>query len=158
MKFKWLVRVYPWVNPIVFGNNWANRTNHWYRENVPSKQGFRLSFSQYGGFWREDLETAFGTLFTTEKVVFIFVVDASFPQKWSCLRKFFHGILEKNIVFFKKIVEWKIFKISFSIKKVILIFVARCPFPFKIVMSFDEWFFAAFFPKILLFSKNLSNT
>ncbi len=26
MKLTWLVRLHPWVNPIVFGNNWPDRT------------------------------------------------------------------------------------------------------------------------------------
>ncbi len=46
-------------------------------------------------------------------------------------KKFF-PIFSKNVVFFKKIVNEKIFKTSFSIKKVTFIFVAKCrPLPIK---------------------------
>ncbi len=41
MKFAWLVRVYSWVNPIVFGNNWPNRTTDM-GGNVPPKPVFRV--------------------------------------------------------------------------------------------------------------------
>ncbi len=39
MKFTWLVRVHPWVNPIAFGNNWPNRTTD-IGENVSLKPVF----------------------------------------------------------------------------------------------------------------------
>ncbi len=39
MKFTRLVRVHPWVNPIVFGNNQPNRTTDM-GENVPQNQFF----------------------------------------------------------------------------------------------------------------------
>ncbi len=39
MKFTWLVRVYSWVNPIVFGNNRPNRNTE-KGENVPQNQFF----------------------------------------------------------------------------------------------------------------------
>ncbi len=42
MKFTWLVRVHSWVNPIVLGNNWPNRTTY-IGENMPPKSIFRVS-------------------------------------------------------------------------------------------------------------------
>ncbi len=58
-------------------------------------------------------------------------------------KKFFAVILE-NIVFFKKIVEWKIFKTSFPTKKFILIFAAGHPLSLKMVMASHKWFSAIF--------------
>ncbi len=49
MKFTWLVRVYSWVNPIVFGNNGPNRTTYM-GENVPPKQVFRFKSDDMGVF------------------------------------------------------------------------------------------------------------
>ncbi len=43
------------------------------------------------------------------------------------LPKIFFPIFSKNVGFLKKLLDDKIFKTSFPIKKVILIFVARCP-------------------------------
>ncbi len=42
MKFRWLVRVHSWVNPIVFGNSLPNRTTTDMGENVPPKRVFRV--------------------------------------------------------------------------------------------------------------------
>ncbi len=41
MKFAQLVRVYTWVNPVVFGNNWHNKTSDM-GENMPPKTVFGI--------------------------------------------------------------------------------------------------------------------
>ncbi len=47
-----LVRVHPWMNPIVFGNNRPNRTTDM-GENVPPKLVFRVKVRRYRFFWGE---------------------------------------------------------------------------------------------------------
>ncbi len=41
MRFTWLLRMYSWVNPIVFENNWPNRTTNMV-ENVSPKPVFQV--------------------------------------------------------------------------------------------------------------------
>ncbi len=45
---------------------------------------FCLSFTQYGGFWK-NFKTIFGTLFPIKKVIFIFVDTHPLHSKWSWL-------------------------------------------------------------------------
>ncbi len=54
IKFAYLMRVHPRVNPIVFGDNWPYRTTDM-EENVTPKPVFWLSFSRYGIFYRKNL-------------------------------------------------------------------------------------------------------
>ncbi len=79
MIFTWLVRIHPWVNPIVFGNNWLNRTTD-IGENVPSNPVLRVYVRWYGGFqekiWKQYLESYF-----PQKGYIHFVVRHSFPQR-----------------------------------------------------------------------------
>ncbi len=72
--------------------------------------------------------------------------DTPFPKKWSSPPKIiFRSYFGKYCCFFfEKILIWKILKISFLIKKFILSFVAGHPFPLKMVMSSNKWFFAIF--------------
>ncbi len=49
MKFTWLVRVHSWVSPIVFGNNWPDRTIDM-GENVPQNQFFGFKSDSLGVF------------------------------------------------------------------------------------------------------------
>ncbi len=53
------------------------------------------------------------------------------PKKWSCPQKIFFVNSSKNVAFFEKLLDEKIFKISFPIKKVIFIFAVKHPLPFK---------------------------
>ncbi len=56
--------------------------------------------------------------------------DAYFAPKMVMSPKNYFSRLFWNVFFFfERIVQWKIFKISFPTKKVILIFVTRCPLP-----------------------------
>ncbi len=57
------------------------------------------------------------------------------PKKWSSPLKFFPPFSTKMLLFSKKLLDEKLFETSFSIKKVILIFVARYP-PFS---SKETW-------------------
>ncbi len=68
-------------------------------------------------------------------------------KKWSCPQKLCLAVILENIAFFEKTNQWKIFRTSFSAKKRLLIFVARCPLLLKPVMSFHKWFFHSFFPR-----------
>ncbi len=56
-----------------FGNNRPNRTTD-VEKNVTPKPDFRIWFSPYGCFWGKNCRTVFGTIFSTEKVTFIFVI------------------------------------------------------------------------------------
>ncbi len=132
MKFPCLMRVHPWVNPIVFGNNRANRTTDM-GENAPPKWVFWLSFSGMVFFFflnGKNLWAVFGTPFPTEMVQ-LFVIRRIRCLKNGHLHKklFFAVILENTFCFFffEKIVQWKIFKTSFPTKKGILIFVNGRP-------------------------------
>ncbi len=94
MKFTCLLRVHPWVKSIVFGNNRPNGITN-IGENVLPKSVFQLSFSRYG-------ITVFNNLFLIEKVLFIFVVRRTLPQKWSfSLQIIFRGYFGKYY-FFRK--------------------------------------------------------
>ncbi len=53
------------------------------------------------------------------------------PKKWLCSPKLFFAIFSENITFYKKIVRWKNIQNLISHKKIIFIFVARRPLPFK---------------------------
>ncbi len=52
IKLTWLVRLQPWVNPIVFGNNRSNRTTD-IGENVPTTPVLCIEVRQYGFFKEE---------------------------------------------------------------------------------------------------------
>ncbi len=80
MKFTWLVWVHSWVNSIVFGNNWPNRTTYM-GENVPPKTSFSGLSQTVWDFLRKKLKTIFGTPFTKKKVTLIFVVWPPVPSK-----------------------------------------------------------------------------
>ncbi len=49
VKFTSSVRLHPWPNPIVFGDNRPNITPDTV-ENVRAKPAFWLSYSRYGGY------------------------------------------------------------------------------------------------------------
>ncbi len=70
MKFTWLVRVHPWMIPIVSENNQPCRTTD-IRENVAPKPGFQLSFSRFGFFWEKNIKTIFGSPFSHRKSFFV---------------------------------------------------------------------------------------
>ncbi len=95
----------------------------------------------------------FSIQFSIKKVIFIFSV------RWPLLlknnhvpQKFFPPFSPKMLLFLKKLLDEKIFKTSFSIKKVIFIFVARCPLPFKRDLDLINGFLS-FSPKIQIFLK-----
>ncbi len=125
MKFTRLMRVYLWVNPIVFGNHRPNRTTDMGKY-MSTKPAFLLSFSWHGIFYGKNLLTICGTPFPTEKGQLIFVIPGlTLPPKWPCPPKIFFVVILENDVFFvcfyfEKIVLWKIFETSFPTKKVIL--------------------------------------
>ncbi len=130
MKFRWLVRVHTWVDPIVFGSKWPNRTTDM-GEIVPQNRD--------GHFWGKNFETIFNTPFPVEKVLSIFVIRCSL-----CPKNYFSHLFWKILFFLRKIVQWKIFKTSFPSKKVILILVTRCTLSPKTVMFSHKWFFSIF--------------
>ncbi len=116
MKFAWLVRAHTWVSSIVFGNFPSNRTID-VGENV-SKTVFWLSFSQYGLYSGKNFKIIFDTPFSIEKIIFIFVVKHSIPQKNGPppppKKKLFFAVILKNIVlFFKKLSNEKYSKSHF---------------------------------------------
>ncbi len=78
------------------------------------------------------------------------------PKKWSYFPKNFFPFSPKMLLFLKKLFHEKIFKTLFPIKKVIFIFVARCPLPFKRDLGPRNGFLP-FFQKIQLFLKKLLN-
>ncbi len=65
-------------------------------------------------------------------------------------RKCFFPIFSENVAFFKKLLNEKILKTSFPIKKVMFIFVAGAPFPSKETWT-PETVFCRFFRKQFLF-------
>ncbi len=80
------------------------------------------------------------------------------PQKWSRPPNIFSPIFSKNVSFFEKIVKEmkKYSKPYFPVKKVIFIFLARRPLPFK--RDLGPWNgFSLFSQKIQLFLKKLLN-
>ncbi len=78
------------------------------------------------------------------------------PKKLSCTPKFFLHFLKKVCFFLKKLLNEKIFKISFVIKKVVFIFVVKHPLPFKRNLGPRNGFLR-FSQKIQLFLKKLLN-
>ncbi len=52
-------------------------------------------------------------------------------KKCSCSTKMFFHIFSENVAFSKKLLDKKIFDTSFPIKKVIFIFIASLPLPYK---------------------------
>ncbi len=104
MKFTWFVRVYPRVNPIVFGKKPPNRTTDM-GENVPPN--LFLDFNSAGmGFSEENTSKQYSVSdFPLKKLYSFLSSDSPFPGKWSCPQKFFFSVILENIVFFVKIVE-----------------------------------------------------
>ncbi len=76
-----------------------------------------------------------------------------FPQKLLCPTKIIFRNCFGKYCSFKKVVKWRIFKISFPTKKVLLIFVQRRSLPLKTVMCSNKWFFTIFFRKYCFFQK-----
>ncbi len=73
MKFIWLVWVHPWVNEIVFGNNWPNRITDMV-ENVPPNRFFGFSSAGMGFLKEKTLKRCTVTPFPTKKVILTFVI------------------------------------------------------------------------------------
>ncbi len=74
-----------------------------YGDNVPPKQVFWLSFSQYGGFCGKNLKAIFDTPFPTENVIFVFVVRQ--PIYWKMVvshKNYFSQLFWKILFFFLK--------------------------------------------------------
>ncbi len=145
MKFACLMRIHPWMNPIVFGNNWPNRTTDM-EENVPQNQFFGF-YSAGMEFFMEKTYKQYLVPHSPQKRFNSFLEsDADFASKriMSPQKLFFAVILENIFFFFEKIVQWKIFKTSFPTKKVILIFVTRRPLSLKTDMPSRKWFFVVF--------------
>ncbi len=95
MKFTCLVRVHPWVNPIVFGNNQPNRIAD-VGENVAPKPAFWLSFSRDGIFYGINF-------FVVRRLLCL--KNGRVPQNFFC------GYFEKYVFFFlKKLFNEKYFK------------------------------------------------
>ncbi len=78
------------------------------------------------------------------------------PKKWSCALKIFSPVFSKKLLFFEKIVKWKNIQNLISHKKVIFIFVAGRPLPFKRDLGPRNWVLP-FSQKIQLFLKKLLN-
>ncbi len=83
------------------------------------------------------------------------------PLRWLLLKngyvpqKFFSPFSPKMLLFSKKLLNEKIFKTSFPIKKVIFIFVSRRPIPFKRDLAPRNGFLLFFFSrKYSFFWKN----
>ncbi len=91
--------------------------------------------------------------------------EVSLPQKWSCPQKiifycyfvffciFFLFFFVFFVFFLKKLLDEKIFKTSFSIKKVIFTCGIRWPCVLKMVMSFKH-FFRYFLGKCCFLQRN----
>ncbi len=96
MKFADLMRVRPWVNPIVFGNHWPNRTTDT-EEHVSPKTSFLAFIQPAWNFLRIKLinSTVFSTPFPAEndQVIFVVLCDASLLHKWSCPQKLFFVVI-----------------------------------------------------------------
>ncbi len=78
------------------------------------------------------------------------------PKKWLCPPKIFSLVSPKILLFSKKLLKDKILKISFPIKKIIFILVARRILFFKRHLGLRNGFLA-FSPKITIFWENLVN-
>ncbi len=66
------------------------------------------------------------------------------PKKWLCPPKIFFPFSPKMLLFPKKLLDKKIFKTSFPIKKVIFFLVARRLLPFKRDLGPRNGVFAVF--------------
>ncbi len=71
--------------------------------------------------------------------------------------KFFPLFSPKTLLFLEKLLNEKIFKTSFPIKKVIFIFVAGCPLPFKRDVGSRNCSFEIFSKNAAYFLKKLLN-
>ncbi len=94
--------------------------------------------------------------FPSKNIILIFVVRRPLPSEMIVPPKNNFSLLlriKENIVFFEKVVKWKIFKTSMPTKKVILIFVARRFPPRQNAHVLPQMCFSLFSP--LFFPKNL---
>ncbi len=154
------MRVYPWVNPIVFGNNRPSRTTD--GENVSTKSVFRLSFSQYVFFWGNKLQKVFGTSFFMERLYSFSSSDAPFPQKWPRPPKNFFAVILENTVFFlfffrKTWLNKKYSRSHFLQKRLHWFLSPDTPFSSRWSCPRANCSYSQFFPKICFFSKNIFN-
>ncbi len=103
MIFAGLLRVHPWVNSIVFGNNRLNRTTAM-GGNVPPKPVFLLSFNWYGTFlWKKLINSMWYPIPRRKGSTHFCHPTPSLPQKWSCPPKIiFCGYFKKYVFFFLK--------------------------------------------------------
>ncbi len=104
----------------------------------------------------KNLKTVFGTPFSTENVIFIFVIRRPVPSEVVRPPKIIFRSYFQTYCFFEKIFEQRYSNFS-AYKKVTLIFVARRPVPLKQSCPYTNGFLQ-FFKKILLFLKNLFNS
>ncbi len=131
MKFTRFVRVHSWLNPTVLVNNQPNGTTDM-GENVPPKTSFSgLCWTEWVFLKKRTQKLYLVPHFPPKKLYSFLLSDAPFPQKWSCPQKELFAVILENIVFFEKVVKWKIFKTLMPTKKVTLILVARRPPPKK---------------------------
>ncbi len=114
--------------------------NHRYGEKCAPETSFSgVSRTVWVFLRKKNLKTVFGTQFTKKKVIFIFVVRPTVPSKMVTSPKNNFSLIFWKILFFsKKLLAKKIFKTSMPTKKVILIFVARCPPSLKRAIPFHK--------------------
>ncbi len=153
-KFTWLMRVHPWVNPIVFGNNRPNRTTYM-GENVPQNQYFGFKLDGMGFFEKKNLKTIFGTPFTKKEVIFISVVrPPPSLKKVTPLKKFFRLYFGKYC-FFRKSCKIKNIQNFDNYRKGYIDFCRLVPPSPQNGHALPQMRTSKFSPKIPLFSKNL---
>ncbi len=106
------------------------------------------------GFLGEKIKNTIRYSISPRKSYIRFCRPASLSLKnCNAPKKFFSLLFWKILFFFRKNCNEKYSEPQCLQKKVILIFVVRCPFSLKTVMSFHIWFFAVFSENTAVFEK-----
>ncbi len=103
VKFACLMRIHPWVNPVVFRNNRPNRTTNLV-ENVPTKPVYFAFIQTVCNFlWKKLINSVWYPIPHWKGSTHFCRPTPTLPQKWSCPPKIiFHlfFFFEKYVVFF----------------------------------------------------------
>ncbi len=155
MKFTWLVRVHSWMNPFIFGNNLPHKNTDIGK--ICTETIFSGLSQTVWGFLGKKLNNCIRYCISKKKKDYIhFCCPKPYSLKKGhtpTSKKKFFAVILKSYIFFKKLVEWKIFKTSMPTKQVILIFFTRHYPTLKTVMSSHKWVFCGFLQKYSFFEK-----
>ncbi len=117
MKYACLMRVHPWMNPTVFGNNRSNRTTD-VGKKVPLKPFFWLSFSRYKIFYAKTYRQCLVSYSPQKRFNLFLSFDACFAKKMVVSPKNnFSRLFWKISFFLKKLFNEKYLKPHFLQKR-----------------------------------------